>query len=75
MAHTDGIKGRLGNMFLKDRGNVDEQTAALVKNDLESVLGQFFLLRYVSVELAPVPDGTVEISVHAVGRRLRREKS
>lgn len=74
MSHINSLKSRLEDIFLRDRGNMDEQSTALLKNDVKNVLSQYFDLRDYNLQLTPRDDGEVEIVVQATGRRARNAK-
>lgn len=71
MSHIEYIKNRLGEMFLRDRGNVDETTADLIRSELRACLERFFIVSSCGVELSSCENGEIAISVRATGRRLR----
>lgn len=71
MSNIEYVKSRLGEMFLRDRGNVDEKTAALIKSELKQYLGRFFILKEYSAEFSSCDNGEVALSLRAAGRRLR----
>lgn len=71
MSHIEHIKSRLGEMFLRDRGNVDETTADLIKSDLRICLERFFIVSAFGVEFASGENGEIALTVRATGRRLR----
>lgn len=74
MSRIDLLKSRLEDIFLRDRGNLDEKSAALIKDELARTLRRFFILTDCSVKFFSSEDGSVQIDMHAVGRRLHTEK-
>lgn len=71
MSDINNVKNRLEGIFLRDRGNLDEATAQLLKSDLSAVLEKFFALEKFEVALSLIDGGKVDITVKAAGRRLR----
>ena len=71
MSRINNMKTRLGDMFLIDRGNVDERTAELIKSEVRQTLERFFILSEFCAELKPCDTGEVELNVKSVGLRLR----
>ena len=71
MSGINNVKNRLEGIFLRDRGNLDEATAQLLKSDLSAVLEKFFALEKFEVAFSLIDCGKVDITVKAAGRRLR----
>ena len=71
MSGINNVKNRLEGIFLRDRGNLDEATAQLLKSDLSAVLEKFFALEKFEVAFSLIDGGKVDITVKAAGRRLR----
>ena len=74
MSRINTIKSRLQDLFLHDRGNMDEQSSSLLKNDVKRVLSQYFDLHDCDIRLSARDDGEVEIVVQAMGKRARGTK-
>ena len=71
MSGINNVKNRLEGIFLRDRGNLDEATAQLLKSDLSAVLEKFFALEKFEVAFSLIDGGKVDITGKAAGRRLR----
>lgn len=69
MSRIERVKSRLGEMLLRDRGNIDEKSAELAKSELYACLERFFTVHECRIELTGEEDGEAVLSLHA---RLRR---
>lgn len=70
MSRIDIYKNRLGEMFLRDRGNVDEKTANMIKSEVRRTLERYFTVSEFNAELSPCDDGEVLITLSVKGRRM-----
>lgn len=70
MSRIEDIKCRLGGMFLRDRGNVDEQTENLIKSEVKHVLEQYLVLKDFGFELKSRDADDIVLTVWAKGKRL-----
>lgn len=71
MSHINSAKSRLGEMFLRDRGNIDEKTAALIRSELKQMMERYFELSSFSVKLSPCDNGEVNVEMKSAGIKLR----
>ena len=71
MSRIQSMKNRLGDMFLRDRGQVDEKTASLIKSEIRRSVENYFAVSDYEVQMAPCDTGEVEVTVRVKGYRLR----
>ena len=75
MSDINNIKSMLEGIFLRDRGNLDEATAQLLKSDLCATLEKYFVVEKFDVSFSLCDGGKVDIAVKSTGRRLRKIQS
>lgn len=71
MSRINSVKTRLSDMFLRDRGSIDEVTAEMLKSDVRDTLERYLIVSDFAAEFAPSEGGEVSVCIRCAGRRAR----